>query len=168
MYVEVFGGAEPGGQRGVLPAAVPGAAVGGAGRAGRAAAEGAGRAGPAAADVAGGLASGRRGMRVRPGRRIRPVPADDQPPPEGPARQRPAGPGEARRVGLLPGPDPGAGQPRRAARLPAGLTGEPPCPPAARGHDRSPALPSPAFIGYRRLTMNESAHSLDRATPAAY
>src|SRR6266487_5417024 len=107
MYVEVSAGAEPGRPRRVLPATVPRAAVGRAGRAGRAAAEGAGRAGAAAADVADRLAPGRRGLRVRPERRVRPVPAHDQPSPESAAPGRPAGAGQARRVGLLPGPDRG-------------------------------------------------------------
>src|ERR1700745_4150805 len=65
---------------------------------------------PGGADVAGGLPSGRRGLRLRPERGIRPDPADDQPSPEGLARGGPAGPGEARRVGLLPGPSRGTGQ----------------------------------------------------------
>src|SRR6516162_4244590 len=55
-------------------------------------------------------------VRLRPKRRIRPDPAHDQPPPEGAARGGPAGPGQARRVGLLPGPRRSAGQPRRAHR----------------------------------------------------
>src|SRR6266567_5578375 len=105
MYVEVSGGAEPGRYGGVLRAAVDRAAVPRAGRAGRAATEGARRSGPAAADVPDRLAPRRRGLRVRPDRRVRPVAAHDQSSPEGAARQRPAGPGEARRVGLLPGPD---------------------------------------------------------------
>src|SRR5215470_4850 len=122
MHVEVAAVAGSGRDGGVLPAAVGRAVVGRAGRTGRAAAEGAGRPGAAAADVPGGLPPRRRGLRVRPHRRVRPDPADDQPPPEGAARGGPAGPGQARRVGLLPGPHPGAGQPRHAHRDRIALT----------------------------------------------
>src|SRR5215831_10051799 len=122
MYVEVPAGTGPGQYSGVLSAAVPRAAVGRAGRPGRAAAEGAGRAGAAAADVADRLPPRRRGLRLRPERRVRPVPADDQPSPEGAARGRAAGPREAWRVGLLPGPDRCVGQPWRAHRRPILLT----------------------------------------------
>src|ERR1700723_2844904 len=121
MYVYSPDGAQPGGDGRVLRAAVRRAADYGASWAGRAAAEGAGRPGAAAADVAGRLPRGRRGMRVRPERRVRPVPADDKPPPEGAARGWPGGPGQARRVGLLPDPTAGPGQPRRPDRLPAAV-----------------------------------------------
>src|SRR5262252_9919423 len=116
MYVEVSAAAGPSRDGGMLPAAVGGAPVPGAGRAGRAAAEGAGRPGAAAADVPGGLPPRGRGMRVRPERGVRPDPADDQPPPESAVRGRAAGPGKAGRVGVLPGADPGPGQPRRPDR----------------------------------------------------
>src|SRR5580693_2496891 len=122
MCVYFPDGTQPGGNGRVLRAAVRRAADYGASRAGRAAAEGAGRPGAAAADVAGRLPRGRRGMRVRPERRVRPVPADDQPPPEGAARGWPGGPGQARRMGLLPGPPAGPGQPGRADRLRAAIT----------------------------------------------
>src|ERR1039457_3756137 len=123
MYVEVFAGAEPGRHCRLLPAAITRAAVPSAGRSGRTTAEGAGRAGAAAADVPDRLAPRRRGMRLRPDWRVRPITAHDQSPPEGAARGRPAGQGEARRLGLLPGPDRGPGQPGRADRLPVRLTG---------------------------------------------
>ena len=66
----------------------------------------------------------------------------------------PGRPGQARRVGVLPGPAAGPGGPRRPDRLPAGA--------AAR-----PGLPLCSFIVYRRLTMNE-ARPLDRQAAETY
>src|SRR5450755_3583330 len=91
-------------------------------------------------------------MRVRPGRRLRPVAADDQPSPEGAARIRPARPGEARRLGVLLGADPGAVQSRRADRRSAAVS-------------RSSL---PGVNRYRRLTMNSENEPVDRATAAEY
>src|SRR6516162_11709880 len=137
MYVEVSAAAGPSRDGGMLLAAVGGAPVPGAGRAGRPAAEGAGRPGAAAADVPGGLPYRRRGVRLRPERGVRPDPADDQPPPEGAARRGPAGPGEARRLGLLPGPHRSPGQPGGADW-------------------GSPPLASPSIGGiYRLSSMND-------------
>src|SRR5690348_2228586 len=82
MHVEVSIPAGPRRDRGLLPATGHRATVGGAGRTGRAAAQGARRPGTAAADVPGRLPSRRRGLRLRPQRRLRPDPAHDQPPPE--------------------------------------------------------------------------------------
>src|SRR5258708_34193054 len=71
--------------RGLLRAAVGQAPVPEAGRAHRAASQGAGRSRPAAADVPGCLPRRRRGLRLRPERRVRPDPADDQPRTQGAA-----------------------------------------------------------------------------------
>ena len=76
------------------------------GGADRAAAQGAGRPGPAAAALAGRVARRPGGLRLRPERRLRPLPADDQPPPQGAPRGRAARPEQARRLGLLPRPTP--------------------------------------------------------------
>ena len=100
--------AHPRRDRRLLLAADPRAARRRAGRADRAAAQGAGRPGPAPAALAGRLARRRRGLRLRPQRRLRPVPADDQPPPQAAPRGRAARPREARRLGLLPGATPAA------------------------------------------------------------
>src|SRR5580658_1322090 len=122
MHVEFPGRAESGGLRGLLLSAVRAADDDEAGRAGGAAAESAGRPGPAAADVPGRLARGRRGMRVRAERRVRPVPADHQPSHESAARSRAGRPGEAGRVGVLPRPAAGPGRDRRPDRLHAAVT----------------------------------------------
>ena len=66
-----------------------------------------------------------RGMCLRPQRRLRPLAADDQPPPQGAARGRPARPEQARRLGLLPGARRGPGRPERAARRRDGVTPAP-------------------------------------------
>src|SRR6478609_720159 len=102
MHVKVRSRADAGPDRGLLLAAHPGAAHPGGGRADRAARQGhrGSRAAPPA--VAGRLPRGRRGVRVRPQRRVRPLPAHDQPPPEGAARRGAPRPREARGVGLLP------------------------------------------------------------------
>src|SRR5688572_22942539 len=110
MHVEVSG-AHSGPDRGVLLTAHQRTAERRAGRADRPAGEGARRPGAPAAAVARRLPRRRRGLRVRPQRRLRPVAAHDQPPPQGAARRGPPGPGEAGRVGVLPH------QRRRAARL---------------------------------------------------
>ena len=55
-------------------------------------AQGARRPRPAAAALPGGVERRPRGVRVRPQRRLRPLPAHDQPPPQGAARGRPARP----------------------------------------------------------------------------
>src|SRR6478736_1333584 len=102
MHVKVRSRADAGPDRGLLLAAHPGTAHPGGGRADRAARQGhrGSRAAPPA--VAGRLPRGRRGVRVRPQRRVRPLPAHDQPPPEGAARRGAPRPREARGVGLLP------------------------------------------------------------------
>ncbi|CAA9379204.1 MAG: Arsenical resistance operon repressor, partial [uncultured Nocardioidaceae bacterium] len=83
------------------------------GRHGRRAAEGTCGPGPTAPDVDRVVPHGRRGVRVRPDRRLRLVPADDQPPPQGPARSRAARARQARRLGLLPCPPRGLERARR-------------------------------------------------------
>src|SRR6476660_9527587 len=102
MHVKVRSRSDAGPDRGLLLAAQPGTAHPGGGRADRAARQGhrGSRAAPPA--VAGRLPLGRRGVRVRPQRRVRPLPAHDQPPPEGAARRGAPRPREARGVGLLP------------------------------------------------------------------
>src|SRR4029077_19942170 len=79
----------------------PGAVVRPGGRAHRSPGQGAGRPRATAPAVAGGIASGRRGLRVRPPRRLRPLPTHHQPPPEGAPRGRSPRPDQAWRVGLL-------------------------------------------------------------------
>src|SRR5262249_51417901 len=64
LYAEVFAPAAPGRNGGVLPSPVGRAAVGRAGRTGRADAQGPGRARTAAADVPDRLPPRRRGVRV--------------------------------------------------------------------------------------------------------
>src|SRR3954464_10677030 len=95
----------------LLLASDQGAPAGRAGGAGRALAQGAGRPGPAAAAVPRRVARRRGGVPVRPQRRLRPLPAHDQPPPQGAARVRAARAHQARRLGLLPRPARG---PRRS------------------------------------------------------
>src|SRR3954451_2335056 len=68
----------------------------------RSLAEGPGRPGAAAAALAGGGARRWGSLRVRPQRRLRPVPADHQPSPEGAPRGRSPRPQQTRCVGLLP------------------------------------------------------------------
>src|SRR6478609_4921453 len=118
IYVEVPADprADAGRDRRVLLAVDPGAAQRRGRGAGRAPAQGARGPRTAPADVAGGLARGRRGVRVRPQRRLRPLAADDQPPPQGPARGGAARPHQARGLGLLRRQGRSARRPRRADR----------------------------------------------------
>src|SRR4051794_10449190 len=100
----------------VLLAAHPGAAHRPRGGADRSPAQGAGGPRQAAAVVPHRLARRRRGVPVRPQRRLRALPAHHQPPPQGAARDRAARAHQARRVGLLPGPARGTRRPGRADR----------------------------------------------------
>ena len=128
MGVEVCAVPDPCRGGGVLLAARPGAAEPRPGRSDRPAAQGARRPGAPAPALAGGLPPGRRGVRVRPQRRLRPVAADDQPPPQGAARRRAARPHQARSVGLLPDPERGARRPRltRSGEWPGESRPDPP------------------------------------------
>src|SRR3954451_10592371 len=101
MYVEVSARAHSGRDGRLLRSARPGAALGRAGGADRSAGEGVGRPRAAAPALAGGVPPGRRGVRVRPERRLRPLPAHDQPPPQGAARGGAPRPDQARGLGLL-------------------------------------------------------------------
>ncbi|CAA9367720.1 MAG: Arsenical resistance operon repressor, partial [uncultured Nocardioides sp.] len=100
----------------VLLAADARAAVGRPGRAARSAPQGARRPGPPAPGLDGGGQRGRRGLRLRPQRRLRPLAAHDQPPPQGAPRGRPARPVQARRLGLLRRTPRGARRRRRPPR----------------------------------------------------
>src|SRR5215472_231047 len=117
MRVEVCRGAGSHRPGCLLPAAIAGTALRRAGAADRPTTESPGRAGSAAADVLGRKSPRRRSVRLRPDRCLRPVPANYQPPPKGAHRGRPAGPREARSLGLLPRPYRGAGEPRYADRI---------------------------------------------------
>src|SRR4051794_18858729 len=96
----------------------------------RALAQGPCRPGASATAVAGGLTRRRRGLRVRPQRRLRPVAAHHQPSPEGAPRGRSHRAQQTRRVGLLP---------RQRGR-------DDRCRPAARNH-----RPVSATLGRRAL-----------------
>src|SRR5690349_17232791 len=111
MYVEVFARAHAAPGRRLLLAGDARTAVRGRRRADHPAGEGARRSRAAAAALPRGVPRRRRGVRVRPQRRVRPVAADDQPPPEGAPRGRAHRPGQARGLGLLP-------RQRRRARRP--------------------------------------------------
>src|SRR5205085_5985502 len=96
------------------------------------------------------------GVRVRPDRGVRRVPADDQPPPQGAARGGPADVAAARNVGVLPGAAAGPGRAGRAAGHPhrTGASGRARGPAGAdggRGGDRvnPPDVGAPAL--WRRL-----------------
>ena len=99
--------------------------------------QGPGRPGPAAAGVADRRAPGRRGMRLRPDRRVRPDPAHHQPPPEDAAGGRDHRQRAARHLGLLLACARRAGAHGRAAG--SARQADPPVP-AARGRG-APARP---------------------------
>ncbi len=83
-------------------------------------------------------------------------------------RRRAGRPGKARRLGLLPRPRPGTGQPRRPDRLSRTLTPLPYSLGTCRtGLPGQHALAQAPFIAYRRLTMN-IAEPLDRVDAETY
>ena len=86
--------------------------------------QGDGRPGPAAAAVADRLPRRRRGLRLRPDRRVRPVRPDDQPPPQGAARGRADRPASGAAPGSTTGCCPELLRPARRQSSP-GPAGQP-------------------------------------------
>src|SRR6476620_3534472 len=121
MHVEVPDRAHPGGDGRVLLTTDARAHLGAAGRLGLPTAQGSRRPGAAPAALARGVPRRRGGVRLRPERRLRAEPADDQPPPQGAARVGPARPQQTRGLGLLPRAPRGARRAGRAARRVADL-----------------------------------------------
>src|SRR5690348_6163585 len=116
IHVEVSVDAHPCRDGRVLLTAGLLAALGGDRRADRAVAQSHRRPGPPTTPVTGRGPRWWRSLCVRPQRRLRPVAADHQPPPQGAARVGPARSHQAWGVGLLPRPLRGSHRPRRTDR----------------------------------------------------
>ena len=110
---------------------------------------GAGGSGAAAAGVPDRGAPGRRGLRLRPDRRVHPDPAHHQPPPQSPARGRDHRQRAPRHLGLLPAHPRGARAPGLAAH-PSGQLAT-----AARLFARGPDARMPCLV--RRSTRRTCA-----------
>src|SRR4051794_8849409 len=116
MHAEVFDVAQSHRAGRLLLSAAQGAPRRRRGGAHRPVAQGPRRPGAVAAAVPRRVVRRSGGVRVRPQRRLRPLPADDQPPPQGAPRGGPARPQQARRLGVLPRSPAGAHRPQHPSR----------------------------------------------------